>query len=439
MRFKLPFAFLLLLITSSITVAAPNTSALPVSSLAEPASHDDAGIKNFIFQVWQQASKIKIDGNSSDWGGVPVFSHETVNQEDPSRAISKVAIAPMQDALLVMVQTVGKPSHDSGAFWLDIDYIGDKNYDIRIALNGNGPSHARIFNGRQVGKEYLTLNGVEVVIKDVVEARIPYSAINSVVPSEMSSDNRTLGDKPWVRIKPFTWDIAAKKIVDDGPAIASYQLTPEEYSLDSTLPAHDAPPIAIDLPLDGKWFIGQGAFGHSTHMNKWAYDFMRVDDALSFTGGRDGTHNENYLDWRQPVYSPQDAQVINSHSDAPDITAGQLPPKGSFTPANLVELYLGGDVRLELAHFSQNTVSVQRRDHVAKGQVIGLVGNAGYSAGPHLHIAFWSISNKVTLPLALKDVSVSLNFDPNDPWVRSLASWEPCEGYFVEQQAAAAK
>ena len=52
---------------------------------------------------------------------------------------------------------------------------------------------------------------------------------------------------------------------------------------------------------------------------------------------------------------------------------------------NHVNLDLGGGVYAMYAHFQPGSIRVKVGDHVAPGQVIGLVGNTGNSSEPHLH------------------------------------------------------
>jgi hypothetical protein len=50
-------------------------------------------------------------------------------------------------------------------------------------------------------------------------------------------------------------------------------------------------------------------------------------------------------------------------------------------------------------------------------------------------MGFWRLpEGRMTLPMALSDVRVSLNPSAADPWSRDLAIWEIREGFFVETQ-----
>lgn len=49
-------------------------------------------------------------------------------------------------------------------------------------------------------------------------------------------------------------------------------------------------------------------------------------------------------------------------------------------------------------HLNTNGVMVKAGDHVAKGQVIGLSGNTGYTAFPHLHFQLTGKNGKDILP-----------------------------------------
>ena len=70
---------------------------------------------------------------------------------------------------------------------------------------------------------------------------------------------------------------------------------------------------------------------------------------------------------------------------------------------------------------------------VEKGFELGAIGNSGNTAWPHLHMELKKLPGwNDTLPLALKDIDVSLNPGSYTPWKRKIKRWDIREGFFVE-------
>jgi hypothetical protein len=62
----------------------------------------------------------------------------------------------------------------------------------------------------------------------------------------------------------------------------------------------------------------------------------------------------------------------------------------------------GGDILFSLfAHMLPGSIRVEEGQVVALGQPLGKVGRTGHSTGPHLHLEFRSLTNPLTMPLAV--------------------------------------
>ncbi len=90
-----------------------------------------------------------------------------------------------------------------------------------------------------------------------------------------------------------------------------------------------------------------------------------------------------YAIWGEPVYAPCGGRVIQAVNDRPDMR----PPATDrdYLPGNNVLLECGR-VWVLLAHLQNGSLRVRTGDTVAVGQMLGLVGNSGNSAEPHLHV-----------------------------------------------------
>ena len=185
------------------------------------------------------ASAIAIDGLGADWGAIPELPDPLGDAGgDASRDITGVAIAPLDDALLVRIRTAGTPSTYDLAFWLYVDFTGQQFLDLEIGLYlgfddilwtypASGPPTFQYWSDSTT------------VIENVVEVRIPYTQLAAVLPSEMADALSGSDARSFVRVTPFTRDYSQPgvPIVDYGAAVASFRLVQTPYALDTALPA----------------------------------------------------------------------------------------------------------------------------------------------------------------------------------------------------------
>ena len=97
----------------------------------------------------------------------------------------------------------------------------------------------------------------------------------------------------------------------------------------------------------------------------------------------DGMTNEDWYGWRAPVQSPCKCQVTSIRENPITNEPGVL----GKPPATIVILRREDGVQLALGHVRELRIEVG--DQVEEGQVIGRVGNNGYSRSPHVHIGAW--------------------------------------------------
>ncbi len=148
------------------------------------------------------------------------------------------------------------------------------------------------------------------------------------------------------------------------------------------------PHNSLRLPFDGEWTVFWG--GTSIFQNyhaidygqRYAFDFLIQKDGTSFTG--DGTINEDYFCFGQPVLAPAAGTVKEVVNDVADNTPGQMNPDQA--EGNYVVVNLGRNEVLTLAHFKQGSLKVNKGDQVEAGQVLGLCGNSGNSTEAHIHM-----------------------------------------------------
>jgi hypothetical protein len=170
-------------------------------------------------------------------------------------------------------------------------------------------------------------------------------------------------------------------------------------------PVVDAPPVRVSPPLRGRDFIDLNGCCDGTHRRalllldgayflsqRYAIDFIRLDLRAAEAGENpilrgDPTKNESYFTYGAPVLAVAPGRIVEARDGVPEnVPTEPLPPEDvASAPGNFVVQSLG-DGRFALyAHFKTGSVRVKAGDVVARGEVIGLVGNSGNSTAPHLH------------------------------------------------------
>ncbi|MCB9598288.1 MAG: M23 family metallopeptidase [Sandaracinaceae bacterium] len=141
------------------------------------------------------------------------------------------------------------------------------------------------------------------------------------------------------------------------------------------------------VPLDGVAFVITG--GERYHLEEngygdFAWDLVVHDDAGRSHSG-DGLVNTDYYAFEREVRMPVGGIVVEVVSDAPDVPPG---PADLDAVNNLVGVQVYGGYYVYLLHLRQGSVpaGVTVGARVETGDLVGLVGNSGVTAEPHLHV-----------------------------------------------------
>jgi len=140
------------------------------------------------------------------------------------------------------------------------------------------------------------------------------------------------------------------------------------------------------LPFSGEWFVYQG--GPEIYQNSNAFRdaerysiiFTVLKDGRPFSG--DGTKNEQFYCYGQPVVAPADGTVVMVNDTFADNLPGR--PEQVMPNGNRVLLSHGHQEYSLLLHLKQNSVKVKAGDKVKQGDVVAECGNSGSSPVPHL-------------------------------------------------------
>ncbi len=256
---------------------------------------------------------LRVDGDPADWDGLVSFDDPADDAGgDDTRDIVRVAVAPRDDDLLIRIDTRGAPSNDDLAFWINIDLAGQQTDDVRLGVSTTG-KHVLHALEHDRPRETLITEEPEFAIGRVLEVRIPYRTIRQVL-AKVGRQHEPI--RSWCRVSPFTWNRATDAYPDNGTAVASYRLSDPAPAPDPPLSQTDRATRTVEFPVEGWWYLAQGAFGAWTHQDQWAYDFYMVDGTMHPSDPRLSVNNADYYSWDQPVVSAATGTVIRVGNDA---------------------------------------------------------------------------------------------------------------------------
>ena len=160
--------------------------------------------------------------------------------------------------------------------------------------------------------------------------------------------------------------------------------------------AVQTPHRSTRLPVNGESFVKSETF---------AIDWVQLRDGALFDG--DGTRNEDWYCYGAELLAVADGRVIYVRDDMLDEAPMQPPvavKNSRDFGGNQVIIEIEPGVYAFYGHLKPGSVAVAVGDHVAAGQVIGLLGNSGNSTGPHLHFGLLDGPNPLaatSLPMVI--------------------------------------
>lgn len=154
-------------------------------------------------------------------------------------------------------------------------------------------------------------------------------------------------------------------------AVSNDPLRPTARALQRGLMRDDSSFVyALPYPVGKSYLMVQGYFTHFSHRNRAAIDF-KMPEGTTVTAARDGV-------------------VIRTEKNK---NRGGLNRKYR-KDANYVVIAHDDGTRAGYWHLRNGGVLVNVGDTVKQGQPIGLSGNTGYTAFPHLHFFVWADKGK---------------------------------------------
>ena len=154
------------------------------------------------------------------------------------------------------------------------------------------------------------------------------------------------------------------------------------------IPVPEKHQTELSLPFKGRWLVLWGGDTkelnqhHDAPNQKFAFDFLGVDEKGKTRKGKDNT-NEDYFAFGREVLAPADGTVTDVIDGVRDNLPGTMNPYLALGNAVFIQ-HREREVSV-LAHLKLGSIKVKVGDKVKRGQVVALCGNSGNSSEPHLH------------------------------------------------------
>ena len=217
---------------------------------------------------------------------------------------------------------------------------------------------------------------------------------------------------PGMDAVPETVDHRLVGTIQVGGQPQPFESIVKRLSISREKPLVLGPPVAA-----GKWLASEGCCANTTHHRngrvaingvlsvpqRFALDFFLLDDQhRTWIGDRTDLHS--YLSYEKPAIAASNGTVVVASDGRPDQRPPHSPPPPPIadTVGNHVIIQVNenevddahnafGDQPgrtsqyLLYAHLKPDSIAVHVGQRVHRGDLVGLIGNSGFSSTPHLH------------------------------------------------------
>src|SRR5207249_8554177 len=124
--------------------------------------------------------------------------------------------------------------------------------------------------------------------------------------------------------------------------------------------------------------------GRAYLAQRFAIDWQKLGPNENTYHG-DGHHNADYWSYGEPIISVAAGEVVAALDTVHENTPHEPLPRMPFAnlAGNFVTVRIAGNRYVTYAHLRLGSVRVRVHDHVAAGQLLGLLGNSGQATAPH--------------------------------------------------------
>lgn len=153
--------------------------------------------------------------------------------------------------------------------------------------------------------------------------------------------------------------------------------------------------LCLPLRMPARVMAGHDFTEHHSRerSQSFSYDLAGCDfDGNVFIDGAPKDKNESYLGFGEEVIAPAGGTIVYIRNDVPDNDKpGAIDFGDSYVLddttifGNCIIINHGNHEYSLLGHLQKGSVTVAKGDVVARGDLLGLLGNSGYSSAPHLH------------------------------------------------------
>ena len=202
--------------------------------------------------------------------------------------------------------------------------------------------------------------------------------------------------------------------------------------------SHDNRPSAVRLvlPMSGPVTVAWGAETSkvNTHSGapdqRWGYDLVVTSGGLTFRGS--GQRLADYHAYGRPMVAPASGVVVTVRDGEPDTPIGRK-GKGDDL-GNHIGVQVAPAEFLFIAHLQPGSIVVKAGDRVVAGQLLGRVGNSGFSSEPHVHLHLQDTARRhlaESIPFSFVDYCAGDTYVPmgmptggleQDRWVGQVVS-----------------
>ena len=107
---------------------------------------------------------------------------------------------------------------------------------------------------------------------------------------------------------------------------------------------------------------------------------------VSFTRGFSSSHHGLDMAWNSKYGGPNHNIIAPADGVVKKVLKNyNKTDKTSKTYGNYVIINHGNNIETVVAHLKYNTIRVKKGDKVKRGDILGIMGNTGYSKGVHCH------------------------------------------------------
>jgi Peptidase family M23 len=192
--------------------------------------------------------------------------------------------------------------------------------------------------------------------------------------------------------------VATLIVIDENGETQMFTIKPEPTIAEG----HDAgykDTVKLKLPFSGQWIVyegGHGVFNNGYQLSeeqRFSMDFVLLKNGNPFEG--DGTTNEQFYCFGQPVLAPGDGTVVRVVNDIGDNPPGQ--PSMDKPYGNMILIKHSDNEYSMLVGLKQNSIKLKHGDTVKQGDQVAECGNSGRLAAPMVH---YQLQNSGGFPAA---------------------------------------